>query len=105
MSYKEDYITYRINLSHESMQVAKQTIADGYLVSAVNRLYYACFYLVDALLFFQNIQTKSHAGAKNQFSLNFIKNNVFDTEIGQIYSELFDIRHKGDYDVFVEIQS
>jgi uncharacterized protein (UPF0332 family) len=34
---------------------------------------------------------------KNQFSLHFIKTGKLDKKYGELFSDLFDWRHKGDY--------
>ncbi len=69
--------------------------------SVVDRLYYACFYAVIALLLKNDIETQSHDGSRNQFGLNFVKTCLIDKRYGRLYSKLFDLRQKGDYgDVF-----
>ena len=50
------------------------------------------------MLVFHDIQTKKHSSVKSQFSLHFIKTGVFDKKYGQLLSELFDWRQKGDYE-------
>ena len=65
MTYSQnDYIIYRI-------QKAEETYSDSILLvdherynSAVNRLYYACFYIVSALLTTKGLQASTHNGAK-----------------------------------------
>ncbi len=64
----------------------------------MNRLYYAAFYAVNALLVDKEIYARSHSGAKNQFSLHFIKTKKLDIKYGRLFSELFDWRQKGDYE-------
>jgi uncharacterized protein (UPF0332 family) len=65
---------------------------------AVNRLYYACFYAVTALLIKNEIDTQTHAGVRQMFGLNFIKTGKIDPEIGKFYSAIFNSRQTGDYD-------
>jgi len=38
------YVRYRAALARENLDVAKLALTAGHLRSAVNRLYYACFY-------------------------------------------------------------
>ena len=101
--YKADYISYRITRAKESIIAAKLLAENKLFVSSVNRLYYACFYIVDALLFQNKINAKSHSGAKSQFSLHFIKTNKIPVEFGELYSELLDLRQEGDYGSKFEI--
>ena len=74
---------------------------EGYYNAAANRLYYACFYSVLALLVANNISTSSHAGAKTMLGLHFVTKGLLQKEHGKTFSRLFEIRHSGDYDDFV----
>ena len=65
--------------------------------AVINRLYYACFYAVIALLLKNNIETQSHDGARTQFGLHFINTGIINKEFGKLFSKLFDYRQKGDY--------
>lgn len=71
--------------------------------TAINRLYYACFYAVSALLLSRDIQARSHAGVRQMFGLHFIKTDLVDKELGKFYSDLFDKRQISDYDDYIEI--
>ena len=66
--------------------------------SAVNRLYYALFYAVNALLVSNEIYSQSHSGMKSQFSLHFIKSGKLDKKYGKLLAQLYDWRQKGDYE-------
>jgi uncharacterized protein (UPF0332 family) len=65
--------------------------------TAVNRLYYTCFYAVIALLLKNNIETHTHNGARTKFSDVFIKTSKIDKKFGKLFSQLSDYRQKGDY--------
>ena len=70
--------------------------------TAVSKLYYSCFYAVSALLLHHNIVAKTHAGIRQQFGLNFVEPGIIPKETGRYYTELFDKRHKGDYEDFFD---
>ena len=60
-------------LVHYRQERAHQTLAEipflreqGYYNTATNRLYYACYYAVIALLIKHHIPTDTHAGVKTQ---------------------------------------
>ena len=72
--------------------------------SCVNRLYYSCFQLIDALLYMENLQIKTHSGLKNSFFQYYIKTGIIDKEFGKLYDKLFDWRNEGDYAVFIEFE-
>ncbi len=101
---RKDYVNYRIEKSIETFEVAELLYANSKWNSTINRLYYACFYAITALLVKNEIETKSHSGVKTQFFLNFVKTNKIDVKYGKLYSDLFDWRQKGDYGDFFDFE-
>ncbi len=97
MDNLEINIKYRINRADETYEEALFLAEKERWNTVVNRLYYACFYAVIALLLKSNIKSSTHAGTRNQFGLHFIKTKRIDVEYGTLYSRLFDYRQKGDY--------
>ncbi|MDD3789280.1 MAG: HEPN domain-containing protein [Petrimonas sp.] len=77
---------------------------EGFNNAAVNRLYYACYYAVSALLLSQKVQSHTHAGTKTMFALHIISPGKMPIEIASVYFTLFEKRHTGDYDDFVLFQ-
>ncbi len=94
---QNDYINYRFQRAKQTYEEALILAREERWNAVINRLYYACFYAVIALLLKNNIETQSHDGARTQFGLNFIKKGLFDKEMGKLFSKLFDYRQKGDY--------
>ena len=68
-----EYSKLRIETAYRTFQAAKVLAQNGFWNSAVNRLYYAIFYAVNALLVCNEVYTQSHSGMRNQFSKYFIK--------------------------------
>ncbi len=97
-----EYINYRLQKSRETLAAAELLIQNKMWSSAVNRLYYAAYYAISALLFKSDLDAKTHAGLKTQFFQHFVKTGKIDASLGKVYVELFNIRHKGDYDDFVD---
>lgn len=62
-----------------------------------NRLYYAAYYAVSALLIANHIPAHTHDGNINQFGLHFIKTGVVDKTYGKLLRRLFSMRLTGDY--------
>ena len=102
---RREYVKYRIESARKTFEAAKVLSENGFWNSAVNRLYYAVFYAVNALLILNEIQTKSHSATKSQFSLHFVKTGRFDKKYGRLLSELFDWRQKGDYENMFDYNS
>lgn len=66
---------------------------------AVNRLYYALFHIVSALLESSDIHVKSHSGLQNVFYTEFIAKGRFGTDEGKLLARLEDAREKSDYNL------
>jgi uncharacterized protein (UPF0332 family) len=50
-------IQYRVARALESIEEAKLLLENGHLHSSVNRLYYACFYVVSGLLITEGLSS------------------------------------------------
>jgi uncharacterized protein len=93
----DDYINYRFKRAEESFDDALIMVVNNKWNSAINRLYYSCFYAVIALLLKNEIVTKSHDGTRIKFGNEFIRSGIIEKKYGKLYSKLFDLRQKGDY--------
>jgi hypothetical protein len=100
----KDYIRYRLDRAREAMQAANGLIAEDHLNDGVNRLYYACFYAVSALLFISKDYAKSHKGVLNLFDLKWVKTGLIPGELGKFYHRIFNLRIRGDYVDFVTFE-
>lgn len=99
---KEDYIQYRIEKAKEILEDAELLAENQRWNSCVNRLYYSSFYLVNALLYKNELKAQTHNGTKTQFFLHFVKNGRISEEKGKLFSHLFDWRQESDYTDFIE---
>ena len=93
-----EIIRYRIENAHRTLNEVQLHIDNGFYNTAMNRMYYACYYAASALLVAKHITTKSHDGVKQMFGLHFVKTGIVSEELGRFYSRLFDKRSKGDYE-------
>lgn len=91
-------VTYRLEKSYKSLQQAKGVVDKGYWEVVANRLYYAAYYAVSALLIANKYTAKTHEGFIQVFGLNFIKTGIVNNELGKTYSKLFSLRLTGDYE-------
>ena len=94
---REDYIKYRFYRAKESYEDALILAEKGKWNSTINRPYYACYYAVVSLLLKNNIETRSHDGARTQFGKHFVKNGLIEKKFGKFFTKLFDFRQRGDY--------
>jgi len=100
----------RIALVEYRLKKAKETFAEISILmenelwrNAANRLYYACFYAASALLIRDGHQTHSHSGVKRLVSMHYIKENKIDKSLIKTYGRLFNLRQRGDYEDFIDI--
>ena len=73
---RDDVIAYRINRAKESLKEAKALEQIKSWNGVANRLYYACFYMVSALLMKSNLDSKTHSGTKTLLFKEFIKTGL-----------------------------
>lgn len=69
----------------------------GRLSFSVNRIYYACFYVVSAVLLQEKLRFKKHSGVRAAFHQHPVKPGLVSGEHGKLYDELFEARQRGDY--------
>ena len=100
---REDLIKYKLERSGETLEEAKVMLQTSHLYGAANRIYYACFYAVSALLLSQNLSSAKHSGVLSLFNKNFVKTRLISVELGRFYSRLFDSRLESDYADLVTI--
>lgn len=98
----EDYSNYRIQKAKDTILEVEKHIQNEFWNTAINRMYYACFYAVSALLVKHGIETSSHKGIRQLFGQMFVKTGKFDTDLAKHYADLFEKRHKGDYNDFFD---
>ncbi len=92
-----DFITYRINKAEEVYAAAVILYNAGQWNSAINRLYYACFYVASALLLKRGVGAKSHAGVIAKFSECVVRTGEVTADEYRVFSKLLNWRTKGDY--------
>lgn len=95
---KKALISNKIRRSRETWVEAKGIMESKYWYAAANRMYYACYYMVSALLMKHGHSAHTHGGAISLFGQNFVKTGIISSELGKFYSQLFELRQTGDYD-------
>lgn len=95
---KKTLIQYRLSQAKDSMKEADVLLQEGMSYrSVINRLYYAMFYAVLALLQEKEIGTSKHSGAISLFDREFIKTGLLDKNFSRVLHRAFELRQKGDY--------
>ena len=97
-----DLVKYRFEKARNTLNDAHLYFNSATLESTVNRIYYAIFYSVTALLLTRGLSSAKHSGVRSLFNKEFVKKGLVDTELGQFFSDMQDSRQEGDYKDFVQ---
>lgn len=97
---KAEVVAFRLEKADKDLRAAKTLISSQDWEVAINRLYYAAFHAVSALLFKNDIKVKAHSGAKAMLELHFVKTSLLSVEWGRFYAQLFNERNDSDYEDF-----
>jgi len=100
----KELVLYRLQMAHETLEDARILADAGRWNPCVNRLYYACFYAVSALLVREGLSSSKHTGLRSLFNQHFVKTNKIPKEKARIYNDLFERRQEGDYVDFVSFE-
>jgi len=95
-----EIIAHRLTRAYETLEEARMMAVAERWNAAVNRLYYACFYAVSALLLTKDLQSPKHTGIRGLFSTHFVRTGLFPKELAVLYNSLFDTRNESDYEDF-----
>ena len=88
---------YRLQRAYETLEDARILAEASRWNTCVNRLYYACFYSVSALLAQHGLSSSKHTGVRSLFNRHYVKIGKVTKEMAQIYNDLFERRQESDY--------
>lgn len=95
-----------VNLETEKarklMKEAEEISALKLWDATANRLYYAAFHIVSALLIKNKHAVGTHRGTVMTFGNHFVKTGLVPKDDGRLYSQLQSLRESGDYNCFIE---
>ncbi len=98
MSDDRSLIRYRLIQARDSLKEADVLLQAGMSRrSVMNRLYYAMFYAVLALLQKKSLGTSKHSGAMALFDREYVKSGLIKKEFSKALHRAFELRQKGDY--------
>ena len=98
---RRDIVLYRMENARQMFSEVESHRENGFYNTAVNRLYYACYYAATAMLISMGIEVKSHDGVRLNLGQHVVKAGKLSPELGRFYSRLFSKRSTGDYDDFI----
>ena len=96
-----ELINYRREKARDTLADAKSMLHKVSLFTIVNRIYYATFYEVTAILLTRGLSSSKHSGIRSIFNREFIKRGIVKEEFGVFFNKISEFRQKGDYGDFV----
>lgn len=100
----ERLIRFRRVRARETLADARVLVREGSPASALNRIYYAMFYEVVALLSTQDLASAKHSGVRALLNERFVKAGIVPVEQGRLFARVYDFRQKADYGDFVQME-
>lgn len=91
--------------ARETLDEARIMFDAGRVNTYVNRLYYACFYAVSALLLTRNFSTSKHGYLRSLMHREFVKTGLIPKDLSRHFDVLFNSRLEGDYADFVRFKA
>jgi uncharacterized protein (UPF0332 family) len=88
---------YRIDRALETLEDARILQESKRWNACVNRLYYACYYAVSALLLQKGLFSSKHTGIRSMFNLHFVKTGKVPKDYAKTFNDLFERRQESDY--------
>lgn len=95
---RTEIVKYRLEKAYRTYNEAIGSIENRYVETAANRLYYAAYYAVSALLISYKYEASNHNGVIQMFGKVFLRNNIIDKKYGKTFNQLFSLRLTGDYE-------
>ena len=85
-------IQYRIERAKNTMIKVDYVIKGKFWNLAANRLYYALFYMCEALLLKNKISASTHTGVNRMIGVHFVKTGKLNKEDSRLIGEVFRMR-------------
>ncbi len=101
---RKTLVTLEMKKACETYEEIGVLIAAKRWSGAANRLYYAVFHAVSALLIHDGHQVNSHKGSHATFSLEYIKTGKLPKEYGRLYNQLQTMREESDYNCAYDVE-
>jgi uncharacterized protein (UPF0332 family) len=90
-------VELELEKANRTYEAAMLMVSNEHWESAANRLYYALFHAVNALLIHDRHEVTTHKGSHALFGMHYIKTGKFPRDYSRIYQKLEAIRDEGDY--------
>ena len=96
-------VLFRMEKAKNTFSEIENHIQHCYWHTAANRLYYACYYAVTALLIKNGYLAHTHSGVITLLNKHFVVEGIIGKEQSRLYGRILELRQKGDYSDWVII--
>jgi uncharacterized protein (UPF0332 family) len=97
-THKEKRVSIRIHKADAAFDDAVFLCDARRYDSSVNRLYYACFYIMNALFLASDLHdAQTHSEVKSLLRRSFLKKSIISVELVNHYNILYDWCQEADY--------
>ena len=97
-------VALELRKAHETFEEIGILTAANRWSGAANRLYYAVFHAISALLIHDGHSVNTHNGSHAVFNLQYIKTGILPIEYGRLYNQLQTMREESDYNCVYEVE-
>ena len=103
-SDKQALVKYRLQQAEESLEEARFLFSGNKSPrSVINRAYYSMFYAILALLIYEPYSSSKHSAVLTYFNRSFIKEGIFEKDLGRWVNRAFELRQRGDYREYFDL--
>lgn len=88
----------RLDKAYQMLRAAQIMLQFDDYATACNRLYYAVFHAMRAVLALDGIDEHSHSHLISEFRKRYLKTNILDRALSDTIGSSFQIRNESDYD-------
>lgn len=100
-----DVIVIYFDKAKKTIGRAESNLNEGDIDTAVNRAYYAVFYMMTAMMLAQGEVFSSHKQLITNFNKAYIRTGLLPKEFGVKISKCQRLRHQGDYEPCPDISN
>lgn len=101
---RKTLVSLELKKANDTFEEIEILVAANKWSGAANRLYYAVFHAINALLINDGHPVNTHKGAHALFNLNYIKTGIMPVEYGKLYNQLQTMREESDYNCVYDVE-
>ena len=97
-------VSLELKKAQETYEEIGVLVAANRWSGAANRLYYAVFHAINALLIHDGYEVNTHKGSHSVFHAQYIKTGRMSRIYGQLYNQLQTMREESDYNCAYNVE-